>query len=82
MRTVLPLFTIEQTVETYRYLFEPNPTFGMDLDADTIARIAEHDGIIGLNHAYKVVVTLLPDTGERYLSTGLFDEPQRGQRDE
>jgi hypothetical protein len=24
----------------------------------------------------KVVVTLLPDTGERYLSTGLFDEPQ------
>ena len=32
--TKLPLFTIEQTVETYRYLFEPNPTFGMDLDAE------------------------------------------------
>jgi cysteine synthase A len=30
----------------------------------------------------KVVVTLLPDTGERYLSTGLFDEPQPGQRNE
>ncbi|MEN8728092.1 MAG: helix-turn-helix domain-containing protein [Sulfurovum sp.] len=34
MVTKLPLFTIEQTVETYKYLFEPNPTFGMDLDAD------------------------------------------------
>jgi cysteine synthase A len=30
----------------------------------------------------KVVVTLLPDTGERYLSTGLFDEPQPEQRNE
>jgi len=26
----LPLFTIEQTVNTYKYLFEPNPVFGMD----------------------------------------------------
>ena len=34
MDTKLPLFTIEQTVDTYRYLFEPNPTFGMDLDAE------------------------------------------------
>ena len=30
----------------------------------------------------KVVVTLLPDTGERYLSTGLFDEPTPGQHNE
>jgi len=30
----LPLFTIAQTIETYQYLFEPNPTFGMDLEAD------------------------------------------------
>jgi len=30
----LPLFTIEQTVNTYKYLFEPNPVFGMDLFAD------------------------------------------------
>jgi cysteine synthase len=30
----------------------------------------------------KIVVTLLPDTGERYLSTELFDEPQRGQHSE
>ena len=30
----------------------------------------------------KVVVTLLPDTGERYLSTGLLDEPAHGQHNE
>lgn len=30
----LPLFTIEQTVNTYKYLFEPNPVFGMDFFAD------------------------------------------------
>ena len=30
----LPLFTIEQTVNTYKYLFEPNPMFGMDFFAD------------------------------------------------
>ncbi len=30
----LPLFTIEQTVNTYKYLFEPNPLFGMDFFAD------------------------------------------------
>ncbi len=30
----LPLFTIEQTVNTYKYLFEPDPVFGMDFFAD------------------------------------------------
>ena len=30
----LPLFTIEQTVNTYKYLFEPNPVFGMDYFSD------------------------------------------------
>lgn len=30
----LPLFTIEQTVNTYKYLFESNPVFGMDFFAD------------------------------------------------
>jgi len=30
----LPLFTIEQTVNTYKYLFEPHPMFGMDFFAD------------------------------------------------
>ncbi|MCW8821038.1 MAG: helix-turn-helix domain-containing protein [Sulfurovum sp.] len=30
----LPLFTIEQTVNTYKYLFEPSPMFGMDFFAD------------------------------------------------
>ena len=34
MDTRLPLFTIEQTVNTYKYLFEPNPIFGMDFFAD------------------------------------------------
>lgn len=34
MRTILPLFTIKQTIDTYKYLFEPNPTFGMDISAD------------------------------------------------
>jgi len=34
MNTTLPLFTIEQTVNTYKYLFEPNPMFGMDFFAD------------------------------------------------
>lgn len=34
MDTRLPLFTIEQTVNTYKYLFEPNPVFGMDFFAD------------------------------------------------
>ena len=30
----LPLFTIEQTVNTYQYLFEADPLFGMDFFAD------------------------------------------------
>jgi len=30
----IPFFTIEQTVNTYKYLFEPNPIFGMDFFAD------------------------------------------------
>jgi len=34
MISTLPLFTIEQTVNTYKYLFEPNPVFGMDFFAD------------------------------------------------
>ena len=34
MSKELPLFTIEQTVNTYKYLFEPNPMFGMDFFAD------------------------------------------------
>ena len=34
MPKTLPLFTIEQTVNTYKYLFEPNPIFGMDFFAD------------------------------------------------
>ena len=34
MTKILPLFTIEQTVNTYKYLFEPNPIFGMDFFAD------------------------------------------------
>jgi cysteine synthase A len=66
--------------------------------AETARRLAREEGILaGISSGAaawaamqvaqrlgkdKVVVTLLPDTGERYLSTGLFDEPQRGQRDE
>ena len=34
MTKILPLFTIEQTVNTYKYLFEPNPIFGMDFFAE------------------------------------------------
>jgi len=34
MIKTLPLFTIEQTIDTYKYLFEPNPLFGMDYFAD------------------------------------------------
>jgi len=34
MSKTLPLFTIEQTINTYKYLFEPNPSFGMDFYAD------------------------------------------------
>lgn len=30
----VPFFTIEQTINTYKYLFEPNPIFGMDFFAD------------------------------------------------
>ena len=64
--------------------------------AETARRLAREEGILaGISSGAaawaaiqvaqrlgqgKVVVTLLPDTGERYLSTGLFDEPQRAQR--
>ena len=34
MRQELPLFTIEQTINTYKYLFKPNPEFGMDCYID------------------------------------------------
>lgn len=34
MDEMLPLFTIEQTINTYKYLFEPKPSFGMDFYAD------------------------------------------------
>ena len=60
--------------------------------AETARRLAREEGILagissgaaawaaiqvaGRMGKDKVVVTLLPDTGERYLSTGLFDEPQ------
>jgi cysteine synthase A len=60
--------------------------------AETARRLAREEGILaGISSGAaawaaiqvagrlgkdKVVVTLLPDTGERYLSTGLFDEPQ------
>lgn len=30
----LPLYTIEQTINTYKYLFKPKPPFGMDFFAD------------------------------------------------
>ncbi len=34
MSKELPLFTIEQTINTYKYLFQPDPEFGMDFYAD------------------------------------------------
>lgn len=34
MLKTLPFFTIEETINTYKYLFEPNPVFGMDFFAD------------------------------------------------
>ncbi len=34
MGAILPLYTMEQTISTYKYLFQPNPTFGMDFFAD------------------------------------------------
>jgi AraC family transcriptional activator of pobA len=34
MGAALPLYTIEQTINTYKYLFKPNPPFGMDFFAD------------------------------------------------
>ena len=34
MIDLLPLYTMEQTVNTYKYLFESNPIFGMDFFAD------------------------------------------------
>ena len=34
MGATLPLYTIEQTVNTYKYLFQPGPLFGMDFFAD------------------------------------------------
>jgi len=66
--------------------------------AETARRLAREEGILaGISSGAaawaamqvaqrlgkdKVVVTLLPDTGERYLSTGLFDEPVHGQHNE
>jgi cysteine synthase A len=62
--------------------------------AETTRRLAREEGILaGISSGAaawaamqvakrigkdKVVVTILPDTGERYLSTGLFDEPTLG----
>ena len=62
--------------------------------AETTRRLAREEGILaGISSGAaawaamqvakrigkdKVVVTILPDTGERYLSTGLFDEPAQG----
>jgi len=34
MSKELPLFTIEQTINTYKYLFQPDPDFGMNCYAD------------------------------------------------
>ncbi|MEA3370379.1 MAG: helix-turn-helix domain-containing protein [Campylobacterota bacterium] len=34
MKKQLPLYTIEQTINTYKYSFEPNPEFGMDCYVD------------------------------------------------
>ncbi|MHC3994165.1 AraC family transcriptional regulator [Thiomicrolovo sp. ZZH C-3] len=34
MGASLPLYTIEETINTYKYLFKPNPTFGMDFYAE------------------------------------------------
>jgi cysteine synthase A len=64
--------------------------------AETARRLAREEGILaGISSGAaawaamqvaerlgqeKVVVTVLPDTGERYLSTGLFDEPQPEQQ--
>ena len=66
--------------------------------AETARRLAREEGILaGISSGAaawaamqvasglggdKVVVTVLPDTGERYLSTGLFDEPVRRQPNE
>lgn len=39
MPKTLPLYTIEQTVNAYKYLFKPEPTFGMDFFApDFVAK--------------------------------------------
>ena len=66
--------------------------------AETARRLAREEGILaGISSGAaawaamqvasrlgteKIVVTILPDTGERYLSTGLFDEPAPRQPDE
>ncbi|MEJ2468989.1 MAG: AraC family transcriptional regulator [Campylobacterales bacterium] len=34
MEATLPLYTIEQTINTYKYLFKSDPPFGMDFFAD------------------------------------------------
>jgi len=34
MGAALPLYTIGQTINTYKYLFKPNPPFGMDFFAE------------------------------------------------
>ena len=66
--------------------------------AETARRLAREEGILaGISSGAaawaamqvasrlgkeKTVVTILPDTGERYLSTGLFDEPVHQQSNE